>query len=397
MTDEELEALIQSDESDRVEFTVSVDNTDKICQAICSFANDLPDHRKPGVFFIGVNPNKSCAHLPITDKLLLRLANFQSEGKIQPFPSMVVQKRLLVGGEVAVIIVQPSHDTPVRYEGKIYVRIGPSKRLANSEDERRLNEKRRYHDLPFDLRPIYASNLGELNRLYFLEEYLPSAIDPEVLAQNDRTFEQKLASVRFTNLDDPPVPTVLGLLAAGLSPSDYIPGAYIQFVRFEGLELTDPVKAQREVRGVLGEKLRHIDDIFRANISVALDLVSQPTDVKTPDYPLAALQQLVRNAVMHRSYEGTNAPIRVYWFSDRVEMYSPGGAYGQVNSENFGQPGVTDYRNPHIAEVMKNLGYVQRFGAGFPVIREELARNGNPPLEFRVEPTSILAVVRKRQ
>ncbi len=76
------------------------------------------------------------------------------------------------------------------------------------------------------------------------------------------------------------------------------------------------------------------------------------------------MQQLVRNAVLHRTYETTNAPVRVYWYSDRIEIHSPGGLYGQVNPENFGQPQVTDYRNPLLAEAMKALGFVQRFGVG---------------------------------
>ena len=99
---------------------------------------------------------------------------------------------------------------------------------------------------------------------------------------------------------------------------------------------------------------------------------------------------------MHRTYEGTNAPVRIYWFSDRIEIQNPGGPFGQVNRQNFGRSGVTDYRNPHLAEAMKNLGYVQRFGIGIQLARSELQKNGNPPLEFAVEDTHLLATVRKR-
>jgi ATP-dependent DNA helicase RecG len=67
---------------------------------------------------------------------------------------------------------------------------------------------------------------------------------------------------------------------------------------------------------------------------------------------------------MHRSYEGTNAPIMVYWFDDRIEIINAGGPYGRVTAENFGKPGFADYRNPNIAETMKVLGFVQRFGVG---------------------------------
>ena len=119
-------------------------------------------------------------------------------------------------------------------------------------------------------------------------------------------------------------------------------------------------------------------------------------EIREPDYPIVALQQLARNGVLHRTYEGTNAPVRINWFSDRIEILSPGGPYGQVTRTNFGNPGITDYRNPHLAEAMKILGYVQRFGVGIPLARKELAKNGNPPPEFIVEDTYVLVIVRRR-
>lgn len=99
MDDHELEILLQDLEADRVERKASVADRDKICQAICAFANDLPNHRQPGVLFIGVNDDGSNAHLAITDTLLLTLADLRSKGNILPFPTMIVQKRVL-GGKV---------------------------------------------------------------------------------------------------------------------------------------------------------------------------------------------------------------------------------------------------------------------------------------------------------
>lgn len=83
----------------------------------------------------------------------------------------------------------------------------------------------------------------------------------------------------------------------------------------------------------------------------------------------------------------------MYWFADRIEISNPGGLFGQVNQSNFGK-GATDYRNPLLAEVMRNLGYVQRFGAGIPLALEDLRKNGNPQPEFRFEPSSFLVIVR---
>ena len=60
------------------------------------------------------------------------------------------------------------------------------------------------------------------------------------------------------------------------------------------------------------------------------------------------------------------------------------------------QHGAYDYRNPNLAAVMKELGYVQRFGMGIAMARQAMADNGNPPLEFQVEDPFIGVVLRRR-
>ena len=65
-------------------------------------------------------------------------------------------------------------------------------------------------------------------------------------------------------------------------------------------------------------------------------------------------------------------------------------------ARRFGEPGIVDYRNPVLAEVMKVLGYVQRFGVGIATARAALTKNGNPPPEFVVQPNRVQCVVRRR-
>jgi ATP-dependent DNA helicase RecG len=118
--------------------------------------------------------------------------------------------------------------------------------------------------------------------------------------------------------------------------------------------------------------------------------------VETPSYPADALKQIVRNALLHRTYLESNTPVRVTWYSDRVEISSPGGPFGEVTATNFGQPGVTAYRNPTIAEAMRTLGYAERFGLGLQIVRRTLANNGNPPAEFRIEDHFVHVTIRAR-
>jgi ATP-dependent DNA helicase RecG len=66
MDDQELSNLLQDLESDRVERKASCSDGKKIRQAICAFANDLANHQKPGVLFVGVEDKGTCANLPIS-------------------------------------------------------------------------------------------------------------------------------------------------------------------------------------------------------------------------------------------------------------------------------------------------------------------------------------------
>jgi len=396
LTDEELLALKRDLEPVRVERKASASDRDRIAEAVCAFANDMPGHGKPGVIFIGLHDDGSCAHLPITDELLRTLADIRSSGNIVPVPQMSVRKKVLDGCEVAVVIVFPADAPPVRYKGRVCIRVGPRRAYAGAQEERVLAERRRSRDLPWDVRPLASAGLEDLDLLVFQREYLPSAVSPEVLDQNQRRTEEQLASLRFVEPNPPWRPTPAGVLVCGKDPLRFVPGAYVQFVRFDGTELAAAIRDQKKIDGTLPEILRRIDEIFEANIQVRTEIAGGPVETRKPDYPLVALQQIARNAVMHRDYEGSNSPVRIYWFDDRVEILNPGGPYGQVTKANFGQPQVTDYRNPHIAEALKNLGFVQKFGVGIVLAQKAMRENGNPEIEFKVTDWNVLAVLRRR-
>jgi ATP-dependent DNA helicase RecG len=394
LNDQELEKLLRAGESDRVERKSSLSDKEKVCQAICAFANDLANHGETGVIFIGAHDDGSPAGLPITDKLLQELADLRSNGNIYPFPLLRVEERKLLGASMAVVFVDPSEAPPVRFKGRTWIRVGPRRDIATREEERRLSEKRRGKDLPFELLPVDGAKLEDLDVDLFLRSYLPQAVAREVMEENDRTLEQKLTSLRFLDSKSG-LPTRLGVLSVGVEPRAFIPGAYIQFVRFAGNELTDPIKDQAELDGALPFMLKAIDEKLQAHNSISTTIDEADLEIQKPEYPLPALQQIVRNAVLHRTYESSNAPVRLYWFADRVEVHSPGGPFGAVNSVNFGEPGVTDYRNAYLAEVMKNLGYVQRFGVGIQLARKQLSQNGNPPPEFGITQEFIVTTIRR--
>jgi len=396
-TNEQLEAFLLDMESDMIERKESWKGnaSEEGRKAVCAFANDMPDHQKPGVLFVGTRDDGSPSGLPIHDELLRTLSDIKTDGNILPPPSIIVEKRRLKGTEIAVVTVQPSNSPPVRYKGRIWIRIGSRKAIATAQEEGILNEKRRYRDIPFDLHPIPSCDLLEISRILFEQEYLPNAVSPDCLADNNRTYEQRLAACRMIASVKETTPTMLGILVLGARPRDWVPGAYVQFLRIAGTQLTDPIQDDAVIDGAMGQVLRQIDEKIDSHNRSAVDIRSSNREVRLVSYPRVALQQLIRNAVMHRTYENTNAPVRVYWFDDRIEIINPGGPFGAVTQKNFGHPGITDYRNPNLAEAMKVMGFVQRFGIGIQTAREELRKNHNPDLKFKVELTTVLATVRR--
>lgn len=169
-------------------------------------------------------------------------------------------------------------------------------------------------------------------------------------------------------------------------------GAYVQFRRVAGFDLADETVDQEEIGGTILDQVRRTEEILDLNIRERLIISGEKHEVRA-SYPLNALRQIVRNALLHRTYDGSNAPVYITWYDDRLEVQSPGGPFGSVTLQNFGT-GVTDYRNPTLATAMKDLGLVERFGAGLSIVRRLLNENGNPPAEFNVHQSNVLVVIR---
>ena len=381
-------------ESDRVERTESVNKTDKFAQTICAFANDFADNRKPGYLIVGAKDDGTLSGLKVTDEILRNLAAIGTDGNVQPLPAMNVQKFTVKGGEVAVVEVLPSNLPPVRYDGRLWIRSGPRRKLATAHEELKLTEKRVAFAATFDARPCPGSSLSDLAIGLFLNNYLPQAVAAEVIAENQRSIEHQLASLRFFDLSTNQ-PTYAGIILFGIDPLKWIPGAYIQFVRLESDDINDDPIAQNTLQGDLQTVLIRLNDILSAHNPSRPEKFSILQERQVSPYPTFAIRELLMNAVMHRRYEEATSPIHFYWFPDHIEILSPGGLFGEASESNF--PDLCAYRNPIIAEAMKNLGYVNRFGFGVKRAQAALERNGNPPAEFKLDPLAnyVEATIRK--
>ena len=386
LTDEEIKALLADIEVDNVERTVATNDTAKFCKAICAFANDLPNHGKPGYLLIGVEDKTGKIEgIEITDQLLRNLASHRDSGQIVPLPSLTVQKRSFPEGDIAVVEVQPSDMPPVRYRGRVWIRVGPRRGIANEQDESRLTERRIHRAKTFDMQPCI--DCGQDQIVYSLfHDYRTAAVDPEIIEENNRDTLQQMASLGLWDVQNQCV-TNAGALLFSEAPQNWLPGSYIQYVRYDGTNLESDVLDERRFTGDLPTSLRALDAFVQTLFPSHPVPLSALQEKQITPYPQRAIRELLMNAVMHRDYQ-SNAPIRFYQFSDRIEIQNPGGLYGAA--ADF--PHQNDYRNPKIAEVMKNLAYVNQFGRGIATVQAALHANGNQPAEFRTSQVTFFLV-----
>lgn len=378
-------------ETATLEFKSIARDRDKIGKAICALANDLPD-QGGGDLLIGVNDNGTATgNVDVSDSALLAFTEYRNSGRILDRPSMVVSAALFRGKQVIRIHVNAASAPPVRFDGVAYVRPGPTTRPANPDDERVLNERRRATDLPYEMRSRYFTTMKDLDLDLFARTYLPSSVAQEVLAENGRPVAQQLTSLHLTDVEG--TPTVLGLLVIGYEPRTAIPGAYVQFVRYAGTDKAAFIADDHEIGGNVIAVETKLDPVLRGNLRAAIVPEGLFKEVSRPEYPWEAIRESVMNAIMHRDYETSNAPIQIDWFDDRIEISNPGGPYGRVRKDNFDR--VNDYRNPSLAAAMKALGYVNRFGRGIKRIRVAMLDNGNPPPEFAVDDAFWSVTLRK--
>ena len=390
VTIEEIAELIKSTETYRVERTTSTNDYDKFAEAICAFANDFPNTGMMGYLFIGVKDDGGLSGLKVTDQILKNLGGLRSDGNILPQPVMTIDAVSFPDGDVIVIEVQPSSFTPVRYKGRTWIRIGPRKAIANETEERILTEKRASNASTFDIRPCIGASLKDLKLDLFSSFYLPKAIAPEILKNDNRDRKEQLASLRFYDLKYD-CPTNAGILMFGVNPEYFMFGAYVQHVQFGGLTMGAKIINENKFTGDYITILSKMDAFIETSVVQKRPVpVSVLREEIVRNYPYWAIRELVMNAVMHRDYE-SNTPTRFYEFENRLEIMNPGGLYGNANPENF--PTVNAYRNPVIAEAMKVLGYVNRFSRGIIRVQEELEENGNQKAVFDLSKITVFEVV----
>lgn len=180
------------------------------------------------------------------------------------------------------------------------------------------------------------------------------------------------------------VPTLAGLLLFGKRPQAFVEHTDIALAHFAGTvpDLSTSPLHFRRYGGTLPQQIDAIEKYLWSNTRRSISTGSGPQREEHPEYPRRALRELTANAVTHRDYNLLGTRTQISMFADRIEWRSPGGLPSGITEENILYSG-SRARNPVIAQLLYQSGYIEAFGMGLPTVISLLRINNLPPLGMR--------------
>jgi ATP-dependent DNA helicase RecG len=299
-----------------------------------------------------------------------------------------------------VLVVQVREEwqrKPYRARGICYVRTGSTSRRATQDEEYRLAQEA--GRIIFDQSPIAEATFADLDQDK-LRRYLATRL-PEALDANGRTIAQFIEHADLPLVvrhDDTLTPTLAGLLMFGQQPQRFLPQAFVSAVRFAGNDMDVSALDRVTLRGTLDELIQQGLAFVQRNMRVASLLQDERLPYRTdvPEYPLRAAREAITNAVVHRDYSYSGRDVVLRMFDDRLEISSPGGLLPELTSDDLGT-GKSASRNPTLAQAMREMGLVERFGTGVRLMRREMQTNGSAAPVFTLEPDTFTVTLPARE
>jgi ATP-dependent DNA helicase RecG len=195
-----------------------------------------------------------------------------------------------------------------------------------------------------------------------------------------------------------PTPNLAGLLLFGKDPALWHPRCGIDFVKYDGVErrhgaalnVVKRIRFEAPLARLVDEAVGRIKEHIRER-TILHDLFFR----ERLEYPAFAWQEALVNAVAHRDYAITGAPIEVWMFDDRLEIRSPGLPPAPATLEQLRlHKSVHVSRNPLMVRVLADMGYLREMGEGIPRMFEEMEHHGLNPPEFSAEGFFLVVTLR---
>ncbi|MDP3435602.1 MAG: putative DNA binding domain-containing protein [Bacteroidota bacterium] len=394
-----IEELIhgQSLEWDRLEFKKGW-HPEETIHSICAFANDI-NNWGGGYVIIGIEEHNGRPVFPPEGIAPQRLDSIQGElvkicHQITPNyipatqPYVFQNKHILViwvpAGDIRPYTAPSTHGKNARWQP--YIRFGSRSIVAVDANLRRLQELTAR--IPFDDRinnqaSVKNFDLGLIRS--FLQE-IKSDLFEESLQISFNDLCRQLHIAKGSDEDLRPINS--GLLFFCNQPETYFNRAWIEVVIRKD-ETGDDFE-EKYFKGPLHIQLRNALDYIRNQIIVekVKKIQGQAEAQRFYNFPFAAIEEALANAVYHKSYE-LDKPIEVQIWPDKIEILSFPGPVPPVNSEILATQRrvvARDYRNRRIGDFLKELHLTEGRGTGVPKIYRALERNGSPMPVLETDP-----------
>lgn len=280
-------------------------------------------------------------------------------------------------------------DRPCYYKGAgrvkgSYIRVGDAD-LPMTDYELYSYEAFRKH-LHDDERPVGRASFSSLDQDAIQRYLLDRRLQRPGFGKLNES--QQLELLNITRND---IPTLAAVMNFAIYPQGYLPQLAITAVVVPGTEIGDIVPEDssrfldnKRIEGTISEMAADALSFCKRNMKTRT-IVDPDTGRRfdRTEYPVNALREAILNALIHRDYsiytEGT--PVQIAFFSNRLEIHSPGNLYGRMTVEQLGHA-RPDLRNPALAVMAEILTDAENRYSGIPTIRREMASYGLPAPVF---------------
>lgn len=384
-------------ESNRIEFKEGFNET-PIIHTICAFANDI-DNIGGGYIIIGVKEENGAPKLPVTGverkdvdrilKKLLELCHF-----IEPYYAPVAEPVLFEEKYIIVLWCpggfgrpyKAPKDAVAKQSNKYYyIRKFSSSVVASSEEEKELFYIS--STIPFDDRPNLTASIDDLD-LNIIREHLRRIGSALCDGIENRPLKELAEDMEL--LDGPPEavkPRNVGILMFSKNPQKYFRNA-----RIEVVDMPDPTGNNMVEKTFSGPIQNQLQDalLFLQNYILKEKILKTEDQAEAErlwNYPYRAVEEILSNAVYHRSYQ-IEEPITVRCTPEAMEITSFPGFDRSISDKDIQEGRIRGriYRNRRIGDFLKELHLIEGRNTGFPNAYDALRRNGSEPLKFVMDP-----------
>jgi ATP-dependent DNA helicase RecG len=175
-------------------------------------------------------------------------------------------------------------------------------------------------------------------------------------------------------------PTNAGILLFGKDPQRFIVGSDISAVRFASATMGDTFN-RHDLNGTLPDQIRRAETFLIDHLRKEVILRGTMKHQESYEYPMEAARELLVNAVAHRDYSIRGDNIRLFIFSNRMEIYSPGGLSGPMTLQNLREERFS--RNPVIVQVLADMSFIEKLGYGLDRVLDLMSSQKMPAPEFQ--------------